>query len=74
MERQPAQKLVQSGRHGEIYDVVGREHFMRAALEVARRALQSQEVPVACVIVFQGKVVAEGAWWHGSGRCWIFPD
>lgn len=69
MESQTAQKFVQSGRQGGTYDAAGTERFMRAALEVASRALQSQEVPVACVIVFQGQVVAEGGWRHFSRIC-----
>lgn len=36
------------------------EHFMRAALDEARRALASGEVPIGAVVVIDGRVVATG--------------
>ncbi len=36
------------------------EHFMRAALDEARRALEAGEVPVGAVIVMAGEIVARG--------------
>lgn len=34
--------------------------WMKDALEMARYALERGEVPVGCVVVYQGKVVARG--------------
>jgi tRNA(adenine34) deaminase len=36
------------------------EHFMRQALELARRAQEEGEVPVGAVVVLDGKIVGEG--------------
>jgi tRNA(adenine34) deaminase len=36
------------------------EHFMRHALELARRAQEEGEVPVGAVVVIDGKVIGEG--------------
>ena len=36
------------------------EHFMRRALELARRAQAENEVPVGAVVVLDGKIVGEG--------------
>jgi len=36
------------------------EHFMRRALELARRAGSEGEVPVGSVVVLDGKIVGEG--------------
>ena len=35
------------------------EYFMRKALELAQRALDEEEVPVGCVIVYKEKVIAQ---------------
>ncbi|CDK29329.1 unnamed protein product [Kuraishia capsulata CBS 1993] len=35
--------------------------FMRKALEVGQKALDEKEVPVGCVFVHRGKVIAEGS-------------
>ena len=37
-----------------------REDYMRRALEVGQRALETGDVPVGCVIVKNGTVIAEG--------------
>ena len=37
-----------------------REDYMRRALEVGRQALETRDVPVGCVIVKDGAVIAEG--------------
>ena len=37
-----------------------REYYMQKALEVGRRALATGDVPVGCVIVKDGAVIAEG--------------
>lgn len=37
------------------------EHFMRLALEEARKAERAGEVPVGAVVVVEGRVVAQGA-------------
>jgi hypothetical protein len=50
-----------SGYDGGAYSAAEKELLMRAALAVAARALSRQEVPVGCVVVFMGAVVAEGA-------------
>ena len=34
--------------------------WMKSALEMARYALQHGEVPVGCVVVYQGKIIARG--------------
>lgn len=36
------------------------EQWMRRALELAREAAESGEVPVGCVIVAEGKIIGEG--------------
>lgn len=36
------------------------EHYMRAALAQARKAAALGEVPIGCVIVYQGKIIARG--------------
>lgn len=36
------------------------EHYMRRALEIARNALPTGDVPVGCVVVRQGVIVGEG--------------
>ena len=36
------------------------EHFMRRALELARRAREEGEVPVGAVVVSDGRIVGEG--------------
>ncbi len=36
------------------------EKYMRAALAQARKALKLDEVPIGCVIVYEGKVIARG--------------
>ncbi|HDP34519.1 MAG TPA: nucleoside deaminase [Candidatus Hydrogenedentes bacterium] len=36
------------------------EEFMRRAMQVARRALASGEVPVGCVVVQEGRVIGQG--------------
>ena len=38
------------------------EDYMREALSLAREAAQEGEVPVGCVIVKDGEIIAEG--WH----------
>lgn len=53
-------RVIQSGRNGGVYDDDDKQRYMRMALAVAERALRQQEVPVGCVVVFQGKVIAEG--------------
>jgi tRNA(adenine34) deaminase len=35
------------------------EYFMKAALDEARRAFEEDEVPVGCVIVQQGRIIAK---------------
>lgn len=37
-----------------------KEKFMKAALDEARKAVLSDEVPVGCVIVKDGKIIARG--------------
>ena len=44
------------------------EEFMALALAEARQALDRNEFPVGCVIVYAGEVVATGARQHSSGR------
>ena len=34
--------------------------FMRAAIAQARRAEKLDEVPIGCVIVYEGKIIARG--------------
>ena len=36
------------------------EHFMRAAMALARKAAKLDEVPIGCVIVQDGKIIARG--------------
>jgi tRNA(adenine34) deaminase len=36
------------------------EYFMRQALQEARRAEEQDEVPIGCVIVCEGKIIARG--------------
>lgn len=36
------------------------EHFMRKALDLARKALEAGEFPVGCVIVNNNEIIAEG--------------
>ena len=36
------------------------EHYMRQALELAREAAEAGEVPVGCVIVRNGEIIARG--------------
>ena len=36
------------------------EHYMRLALREAERAMEAGEVPVGCVIVHEGRVIAKG--------------
>jgi len=36
------------------------EYFMRAALREAKRAEELEDVPVGCVIVFEGKIIGKG--------------
>jgi tRNA(adenine34) deaminase len=40
--------------------VVSDEHFMRQALELARRAQEEGEVPVGAVVVLEERVIGEG--------------
>ena len=42
------------------------EEYMRQALDLAREAAACGEVPVGCVIVKDGRIIAEG--WHKDGR------
>ncbi len=35
------------------------EYFMRKALELAKKALKEDEVPVGCVIVYKDKIIAQ---------------
>ena len=37
-----------------------REHFMRQAITQAKKAEKLMEVPIGCVIVYEGKVIARG--------------
>lgn len=37
-----------------------REKYMRAALQQAKKALRLGEVPIGCVIVHEGKIIARG--------------
>ncbi|MCI5649001.1 MAG: tRNA adenosine(34) deaminase TadA [Fusicatenibacter sp.] len=37
-----------------------REHFMRQAIHQAQKAEKLMEVPIGCVIVYEGKVIARG--------------
>ena len=45
------------------------EHYMRAALEQAEKALAAGEFPVGCVLVYGGKVLATGARQGTVGEC-----
>ncbi len=37
-----------------------RERFMRQAITQAKKAEKLMEVPIGCVIVYEGKVIARG--------------
>ena len=50
-----------SGAAGTQYSEEDMKKFMQAAIDVAQAGLSQREVPVGCVIVFQGRVVATGA-------------
>ncbi len=45
------------------------EHFMRAAIELARRAEELDEVPVGAIIVRDGEIIAEAYNTRESSRC-----
>ena len=36
------------------------EKYMRAALKQARKAIELGEVPIGCVIVYEGKIIGRG--------------
>ena len=36
------------------------EKYMKAALNQAKKALALNEVPIGCVIVYEGKIIARG--------------
>ena len=36
------------------------EHFMKEAIRQAKKALALDEVPIGCVIVYEGKIIARG--------------
>jgi tRNA(adenine34) deaminase len=36
------------------------EYYMREALKSAQKALENNEIPIGCVIVWQGKIIARG--------------
>lgn len=36
------------------------QHFMREAIRQAKKAYELQEVPIGCVIVYEGKIIARG--------------
>ena len=36
------------------------ERFMREAIRQARKAGELMEVPIGCVIVYEGKIIARG--------------
>ena len=42
-----------------------RERFMRQAITQAKKAEKLMEVPIGCVIVYEGKVIARG---NGDGE------
>jgi tRNA(adenine34) deaminase len=50
------------------------ETFMRAALRDARRALEKNEFPVGCVIVFENQIVARGERINSTGNGLIELD
>jgi tRNA-specific adenosine deaminase 2 len=43
-----------------LEDLETHQHFMQQAINVAEEALKGGETPVACVLVYDGKVVARG--------------
>lgn len=36
------------------------EHYMRIALQEANKALSADEIPVGCIIVYDGKIIGRG--------------
>ena len=52
---------VSTGKHGRLYSESEKITFMERALDVAFQALHHGEVPVGCVVVRNGEVVAGGA-------------
>ena len=40
--------------------MTGQEKYMKAAIREARKAYKLDEVPIGCVIVQQGKIIARG--------------
>ena len=51
---------LQSGCGAPPYSTEQKSHFMRKALRVAVSALEKREVPVGCVIVYNGSEIAHG--------------
>ncbi|KAK3943934.1 hypothetical protein QBC46DRAFT_13989 [Diplogelasinospora grovesii] len=50
----------QGDRAGEVDEAAIHSGFMREALDMARLALKTNETPVGCVLVHNGRVVARG--------------
>jgi tRNA(adenine34) deaminase len=36
------------------------QRWLQSALQLARRAVEEQEVPVGAVVVYQGEIIGEG--------------
>jgi tRNA(adenine34) deaminase len=44
------------------------QRWLQSALQLARRAVEEQEVPVGAVVVYQGEIIGEG-WNQPISRC-----
>ena len=56
------------------------ERYMRQAITLAKKAAANGDVPIGCVIVYEGKVIARGynrrnvdktTLAHAGRRCWV---
>jgi len=43
-----------------VFDMTTDEKYMREAIKQARKAAKIDEVPIGCVIVYDGKIIARG--------------